>query len=69
MIKNNMNLWYCFSCGYSVNHNGFQCPAKKPNHIENVRREDAHKVMGACMKAAHKMLNSYDDVSYYGCCY
>ena len=55
-IKTNMNLWYCFSCGCDVDHNGFQCPARKPNHIDNVRREDAHKVMGACMKAAHKTL-------------
>ena len=55
-IKRHMNLWYCFSCGCDVDHNGFQCPARKPNHIENVRREDAHKVLGACMKAAHKTL-------------
>ena len=55
-VKTHMNLWYCFSCGCDVDHNGFQCPAQKMNHIENVRREDAHKVLGACMKAAHKTL-------------
>ena len=54
--KRFLNLWYCFSCGCDVNHNGVHCPVKKPNHINNVRREDAHKVMGACMKAAHKTL-------------
>ena len=36
-IKTNMNLWYCFSCGCDVDHNGFQCPARKTNHIDNVR--------------------------------
>ena len=54
--KRFLNLWYCFSCGCDVDHDGFHCPAKKPNHIENVQRDDAHKVMGACMKAAHKTL-------------
>mmetsp|Transcript_19518 Transcript_19518/g.29625 ORF Transcript_19518/g.29625 Transcript_19518/m.29625 type:complete len:225 (+) Transcript_19518:265-939(+) len=54
--KRFLNLWYYFSCGCDVNHNGFHCPAKKPNHINYVRREDVHKVMGACMKAAHKTL-------------
>ena len=54
--KRFLNLWYCFSCGCDVDHDGFNCPAKKPNHIDNVRRDDAHKVMGACMKAAHKTM-------------
>jgi hypothetical protein len=35
-IKRHMNLWYCFSCGCNVDHNGFNCPAHKPNHVKNV---------------------------------
>ena len=54
--KRFLNLWYFFSCGCDVDHDGFHSPARKPNHIKNVCREDAHKVMGACMKAAHKTM-------------
>ena len=36
-----------------MDNGGFHCPARKPNHIENVQRDNACKVMEACMKAAH----------------
>ncbi len=28
-IKNHMNLLYCYSCGYDVNHSGYNCPNPK----------------------------------------
>ncbi len=28
-IKAHMDLLYCYSCGYDVDHNGFSCPAPK----------------------------------------
>jgi hypothetical protein len=55
-IKQNMNLCYCFSCGYDVDHPGFQCPNPRSNHIPTVKREDAHTIWGASMKAQHKTL-------------
>ena len=54
--KTHLNLWYCFTCGYDVDHPGNRCPVAKPNHIPNVPRDEAHTVPGACMKAAHKTL-------------
>ena len=37
-----MNLFYCYSCGYDVNHEGHQCPHPRPNHIPGVPRDEAH---------------------------
>ena len=55
-LKENMNLLYCFTCGYDVDHAGHQCPNPKPNHIPNVPRDDAHLCPGASMRAQHKAL-------------
>jgi hypothetical protein len=55
-IKQNMNLCYCFSCGYDVDHQGFQCPDPRVNHIPTVKRKDTHTIWGASMKAQHKTL-------------
>jgi hypothetical protein len=55
-IKHNLNLCYCFSCGYDVDHQGFQCQDARSNHIPTVKREDAHTIWGASMKAQHKTL-------------
>jgi hypothetical protein len=55
-VKQHMNLCYCFSCGYDVDHQGFQCPAPRSDHIPTVKREDAHTIWGASMKAQHKTL-------------
>jgi hypothetical protein len=55
-IKQHRNLCYCFSCGYDVDHQGFQCPMPRNDHIPTVRREDAHTIWGASMKAQHKTL-------------
>ena len=57
-IKQNMNLLYCFSCGYDVNHDGYNCPTncQKHVHLPQVKRDEAHMYEGACMKAQHKTL-------------
>jgi hypothetical protein len=55
-VKQHMNLCYCFSCGYDVDHMGFQCPTPRNDHIPTVKREDAHTIWGASMKAQHKTL-------------
>ena len=57
-IKHHMNLLYCFSYGYDVDHNGYKCPpsCQKQIHLPNVKREDAHLYEGACMRAQHKTL-------------
>jgi hypothetical protein len=55
-IKQNMNLCYCFTCGYDVDHQGFQCPVPRNDHIPTVSRDDAHTIWGASMKAQHKTL-------------
>ena len=58
MIKQNMNLLYCFSCGYDVDHDGYNCPdnCQKHVHLPHVKRYEAHMYEGACMKAQHKTL-------------
>jgi hypothetical protein len=55
-VKQHLNLCYCFSCGYDVDHQGFQCQDPRNNHIPAVKREDAHTIWGASMKAQHKTL-------------
>jgi hypothetical protein len=55
-IKQHLNLCYCFSCGYGVDHQGFQCPAPRNNHIPTVNRADAHTIWGASLKAQHRTL-------------
>ena len=55
-MKTHQNLLYCFSCGYDVDHNGWQCPWPKEGHIPDVHRDVAHEVPGACMVAQHKTL-------------
>ena len=50
------NLWYCYSCGYDVDHSGENCPNPKANHIPNVPRKLAHTVPGASMSGQHKAL-------------
>ena len=54
--KHFQNLKYCYTCGYDVNHDGYNCPNPKPGHIPNVPRDEAHECPGACMKAQHKTL-------------
>ena len=51
------NLYYCFTCGYDVDHPGNQCPIAKAGHIPNINRDEAHLVPGASMKAQHKVLS------------
>ena len=54
--KVNLDLIYCYSYGYDVDHAGCQCQYKKTTHIPNVPRDEAHIVAGASMKAQHKTL-------------
>ena len=54
--KVNLNLLYCYSCGYDVNHAGWQFQYKNTTHIPNVPRDEAHTVAGASTKAQHKTL-------------
>ena len=56
--KQHMNLLYCFSCGYDVDRDGYNCPAncQKHVHLPQVKRDKAHMYQGACMKAQHKTL-------------
>ena len=50
------NLMYCYTCGYDVNHDGYNCQRPAKGHIPNVHRNEAHLVPGASMKAQHKVL-------------
>ena len=54
--KVNLNLLYCYSCGYDVDHAGWQCQYKKTTQIPNVPRDEAHTVAGSSMKSQHKTL-------------
>ena len=57
-VKQHLNLLYCFSCGYDVDHDGYNCPPRcqKKFHLPHVKRDEAHTYEGACMKAQHKTL-------------
>ena len=55
-IKEHHNLMYCFTCGYIVDHAGFQCHSAKAGHIPNLTRNQAHTVWRACIKGQHKKL-------------
>ena len=57
-IKQHINLLYCFSFGYDVDHDEYKCPAlcQKPIQLPNVKRDDAHMYEGACMRVQHKTL-------------
>ena len=56
--KQHLNLLYCYSCGYDVDHDGYNCPpsSQKLHHLPHVKRDDAHLYRDACMKAQHKTL-------------
>jgi hypothetical protein len=55
-IKQNLNLCYCFSCSYYIDHQGFQCQDPRNDHIPTVRRKDARTIWGASIKAQHKTI-------------
>jgi hypothetical protein len=56
--KMHLNKFYCYSCGYDVDHDGYNCPInhQKQNHLPHITRDNAHLVEGASMKAQHKTL-------------
>ena len=55
-LKQNLNLLYCFLCGYDVDDDVYNCPTncQKQVHLPHIKRDDAHMYEGACMKAQHK---------------
>ena len=55
-LKQHMNVLYCLSCGYDVDHDGYNFPpsSQKQIHLPNVKRDNAHMYEGACMRAQHK---------------
>ena len=57
-IKQHVNLLYCFSCGYDIDHDGYRCPTLRQNkiHLPNFKHDEAHMYEGPCMRAQHKML-------------
>ena len=57
-FKQNMNLLYCFLCGYDVEYDGYNClpNCQKQVHLTHVKRYDAHMYEDACMKAKHKTM-------------
>ena len=57
-MKQNNNIMYCYSCGYNVDQNGWQCHPNnlKRTYIPNFSRGEAHTIAGASMKAQHKTL-------------
>jgi len=56
--KQHLNQLYCYSCGFDVDHDGYNCPpnCQKMRHLPHVKRDEAHMYEGACMKAQHKTL-------------
>jgi hypothetical protein len=56
--KLHLNKFYCYSCGYDVDHDGYNCPInyQKQNHLPHITRDNAHLIEGASMKAQHKTL-------------
>ena len=50
------NLFYCYTCGYDVDHQSINCPNKKLGHRDDATRDNAHLIMGASMKGQHKTL-------------
>ena len=56
--KTHLNNLYCYSCGYDVDHDGYNCPVnlQKQTHLPQITRDNAHLCAGASMKAQHKTL-------------
>ena len=57
-LKQNVSLLYYFSCGYDVDHGGYNCRpnCQKQVHLPHVKRDDTHMYEGACVKAQHKTM-------------
>ena len=55
-MKRHNNLYYCYSCGYDVDHPGSHCPNAKPHHDPHARRDNAHLLPNASMVAQHKTM-------------
>ena len=55
-LKTHLQLKYCCTHGYDVDHDGWECQAPKPGHIPYLKRDEAHLCPIASMKAQHKTL-------------
>ena len=55
--NNHLNLFYCHSCGYNVDHDEWSFPYKKEGHVTNMVRDESHEYYGANMKAQHNCLS------------
>ena len=57
-LNQHMNVLYCFSCGYDVDHDGYNClpSCQKQIHLPNVKQYDAHMYELGCMRAQNKTL-------------
>eukprot|EP00978_Attheya_sp_CCMP212_P013625 scaffold34205_cov26-Attheya_sp.AAC.1 len=44
--KMNLNLFYCYSCGYDMDHDGYNCPVNQQTqkHLPHITRDNAHLV-------------------------
>ena len=49
--KTHLNLFYCHSCGYNVDHDVWCFPYKKEVHVPNTPRDKSYEYYGASMKA------------------
>ena len=54
--KRHMNLYYCYTCGYDVDHPGIACPMRRKQGHCDVPRDQAHLCPGALMVAQHKTM-------------
>jgi hypothetical protein len=55
-LKKHNNLYYCYSCGYNVDHPGSHCPNTKPHQDPHAKRDNAHLLPNASMVAQHKTM-------------
>ena len=49
--KTHLNFFYCYSCEYNVDHDGWSCPYKKEVHVPNIPGDEVHEYYGAIMKS------------------
>ena len=55
-MKRHMNLFYCFTCGYDVDHPSAGCGMQRKQGHCDVPRDQAHLCPGASMVAQHKTM-------------
>ena len=55
-LKKHNNLYYCYSCGYDVDHPGSHYPTAKTHHDPHARRDNAHLLPNTPMVTQHKTM-------------